>query len=130
MIVCLALVLFGIALAGVLFFTSDWKVAADPAGFVAAMKAPDIKTQPKDASAAKGEIVVFKVSVSGRGLSYQWQYSKNGGTTWVDWNEKTSAGLRVKVGSSNDGYLYRVVVRNAAGTVTSDTAKLTLERAE
>lgn len=85
---------------------------------------PTITTQPKSAGAVVGEAVTFKVVASGSGLSYQWQYSSDGGSTWTNMSGKTSATLKVTVTDSVDGYKYRCKVTNKAGTVTSSSAKL------
>ena len=86
---------------------------------------PVIKTQPKDASAVKGNTATFSVTATGIGLTYQWQYSKDNGATWNMWSGKTSSSVTATAGS-NSGWLYRCIVKNAAGSVTSSSAKLTV----
>ncbi|MCD8120109.1 MAG: hypothetical protein LUE29_11660, partial [Lachnospiraceae bacterium] len=59
-------------------------------------------------------------------VTYQWQYSTNGGTTWVN-SVGTSASYRVDVYTRKNGYLYRCIVTDAEGnSLTSDIAELTV----
>ena len=86
---------------------------------------PTITTQPSNAAAALGQSTTFKVVTTGA-TSYQWQYSKNNGASWTTWSGKTSASLTVTASTTNNGCLYRCVVTNAAGSVTSNKAQLTV----
>ena len=89
---------------------------------------PKISTQPGAVSAENGKYVTFSVVAAGGGLGYQWQVSKDGGTTWKDCSSvgynhsmfsfKTQAGF--------NSWLYRCVVTSPKGTVTSSAAKLTV----
>jgi len=85
-----------------------------------------ITENPADATVAVGENAEFRVSALGENLSYQWQYSADGGTTWADSAEETAtaATLRFTASKSYDGYLYRCVVTNASGSMTSPPATL------
>ncbi|MCR5552655.1 MAG: immunoglobulin domain-containing protein [Oscillospiraceae bacterium] len=87
---------------------------------------PTITAQPEDASVKLGQTVTFRVTASGSGLSYQWYYSLNAGSSWTAWSGKTSASLTVTGKTSNDGCLYRCEVRNSSGSVVSRAAKLTV----
>ena len=86
---------------------------------------PVITAQPKAASVVAGNTATFSVTATGAELTYQWQYSKDNGTTWNNWSGKTASSASVTAGTGNNGYLYRVIVKNAAGSVTSSSAKLT-----
>ena len=88
---------------------------------------PVISTQPKNASAVLGKTATFQVAATGSGLTYQWQYSKNSGSTWLTWSGKTSSSVTVNATANNSGWLYRCIVKNAAGSVTSSSAKLTVK---
>ena len=88
--------------------------------------APAITVQPKAATVAAGASATFKVTAEGTGLSYQWQYSTDNGSTWKTWSGKTSASVSVKAGETNNGTCYRVTVKNAEGSVNSSSAKLTV----
>ncbi len=92
---------------------------------VTSTAAPTITTQPANKTVAAGEKATFRVVASGTGLTYQWQYSKNG-TTWTDKAGATSASYTVTAKASYNGMLYRCIVTNAGGSVTSGTAKLTV----
>ena len=86
---------------------------------------PTITTQPANTTVVQGKTATFKVVASGTGLSYQWQYKKVGESGWTNWAGKTSATVTCTAGVSNNGCQYRCVVKNAAGSVTSNIAKLT-----
>ena len=89
---------------------------------------PKITTQPSSVTAAAGKTVKFTVKASGGALSYQWQYSKDNGATWSNstMTGYKTATLSVEVTSARNGYRYRCVVKNAAGSATSGSAKLTV----
>lgn len=88
-----------------------------------------ITGQPQSVSAAVGQAVTFVVTATGRNLTFQWQYSRDGGTTWTD-SPATGSDtpvLSVPVTASRDGYMYRCVVTDIAGSVAiSDAATLTV----
>ena len=88
---------------------------------------PSITTQPGDATVKVGETATFTVAASGTGLTYQWQIDRNDGKRWVNidgaiaMNYTTSA-----VDISCNGFKYQCVLRNSAGSVTSNPAVLTV----
>lgn len=86
--------------------------------------APSITTQPSDKTAAVGKTATFSVTAAGTPLpTYQWQIDRGSG-----WDDIAGATERTyttgAVTLANDGYYYRVVVTNAAGHVTSQSAAL------
>ncbi len=87
--------------------------------------APVITTQPKAQTAAVGAKATFKVVASGTGLTYQWQYSRNG-TSWTDKAGATSASYTVTAKASYNGLYYRCKVSNSGGEVFSSKARLTV----
>ena len=89
---------------------------------------PTITTQPVSASAVLGGYADFTVEATGHGtLSYQWQQLKVGSSTWGNITDNgTSPTLTVRAYSDRDGRKYRCVVTNAAGSVTSNAAVLTV----
>ncbi|MBR5701688.1 MAG: hypothetical protein IKX47_04420 [Oscillospiraceae bacterium] len=95
---------------------------------VTAVAAPVITTQPKAQTAAAGATATFKVVASGTGLTYQWQYSKDG-TNWTNKTGATSASYTVTAKASYNGLYYRCKVSNAGGSVYSNKAKLTVTSA-
>jgi hypothetical protein len=83
---------------------------------------PSIQTQPLDQSVIVGQTATFSVSASGAApLTYQWQ--KNGvaisGATAASYTTPATV-------NSDDGSQFSVVVRNAAGSVTSGIAHLSV----
>jgi hypothetical protein len=84
--------------------------------------APTITTQPANQTVNAGLTATFSVTASGTiPLSYQWQ--KNGAPI----SGATATSYTTPVTTTADGgELFRVVVSNAAGNVTSNTAMLTV----
>ena len=88
-----------------------------------------ITAQPEAQTVASGAKATFTVGASGTGLTYQWQYSANGGSTWSNTTLSgyNTATLKVTASSTVNGRQYRCIVTDANGdTVTSDGAKLTV----
>jgi len=84
--------------------------------------APTITTQPVNQTVSAGQTATFSVVAGGTApLTYQWQ--KNGsGITGA-----TAASYTTPVTTTADsGELFRVVVNNSAGNVTSNSATLTV----
>lgn len=82
--------------------------------------APTIATQPADATIVVGQSATFTVAAAGPGpLSYQWTRdgSAIGGATGSSYSVSTSD-------RTLDGAVYRVVVSNPAGSITSAAAIL------
>ena len=94
---------------------------------VTAVVAPAIAAQPRAQTAAVGETAAFTVAASGTGLQYQWQYSNNNGLTWTNKTGSTSATHTVTVKASYNGMLYRCVIKNSAGSVTTEAVRLTVD---
>ena len=88
---------------------------------------PKIVVQPKAVSVKSGKTAKFTIVAAGASLKYQWYYSKNAGKTWTKMSGKTAATLSVKGSKTNNGYLYRCIVKNSKGSVTSKNAKLTVK---
>ena len=90
---------------------------------------PVITTQPADKSAKIGDTVKFTVAASGAGLKKQWQYSKDGGKTWVNsgasGNKTFTLSFNVTAGFNK--LQYRCVITDANGkVVNSNPATLTV----
>ena len=91
---------------------------------------PNITTQPASVTAAAGTTVKFTVTAIGENLSYQWQYSTNG-TSWANVTNTACSGMKTNTLTvpailARNGYQYRCKVTNAAGSVTSSAATLTV----
>ena len=69
----------------------------------------NIVTQPTDCSAQYGEQVSFTVKADGEGLTYQWQYSDDGGKTWKR-STITKATYAVTLSKSNVNRMVRCIV--------------------
>ena len=84
--------------------------------------APNITTQPANATVTAGQTATFSVTASGTApLSYQWR--RNGTSI----SGATSASYTTPAATSGDnGALFSVVVTNSAGSVTSSNATLTV----
>ncbi len=86
--------------------------------------APTISTQPTDANVATGSSAAFSVTAAGSApLAYQWR--KAG----VALPGETSATLAFAGVTPADAGAFDVVVTNAAGSITSRTARLTVTTA-
>ncbi len=84
--------------------------------------APAIQTQPADQSVTVGQTAGFSVVASGTApLTYQWQ--KNG---LAIGGANNSTYVTPSTANSDDGSLFNVIVKNAAGTATSATAHLSV----
>jgi hypothetical protein len=81
--------------------------------------APVIDSQPQSASIREGDTHLFSVKASGSGLSYQWEALA--GRAWSVIDKATQQTYSTGVAGS-----YRVVVRNSAGSATSEAATLTV----
>ena len=84
------------------------------------MDPPTITVQPAPQSIALGEPASFTVTATGDNLSYQWQ--KDG----ADISGATSATYTISSVMESDEGMYRCVVRNAVGMMTSELASLTV----
>jgi len=88
----------------------------------ATVKGPTITTQPVSQTVTAGQPATFSVSATGTApLSYQWQK----GVTPISGATGASYITPPTTGGDN-GALFRVVVSNAAGSVTSTAATLTV----
>ena len=90
-----------------------------------------ITEQPASKSVTIGENVVFKVSATGSGLTYQWQLKKPGADVWMDsgmTGVKTN-NITVQGTTARDGYQNRCVVTDVTGkAIISDIATLTITK--
>src|SRR5437867_4833403 len=116
---------FDIAPDGSLYYLSNsrpgavghvWRVAPE------ASLAPSISVPPDDAAVSRGQPATFSVTATGTApLSYQWQRDR------VDIPGATSVSYTLASTTLADtGAKFRVVVSNAAGSVTSADATLTV----
>lgn len=89
-----------------------------------------INTNPFDASACPGSNVQFNVTASGTNLSYQWQISTDGGSTWTDISGATTNSYSANaITAAMNNNRYRVLVSNSCSSAatTSAAAILTVQ---
>lgn len=90
---------------------------------------PAINTQPASATICAGAANTFSVAATtGVGtLSYQWQVSTDGGTTYTNIAGATSSSFaQTNIPVGQNGYRFRVIVTAGCGSVTSTAAVLTV----
>ncbi len=89
--------------------------------------APAISAQPKDVSVITGEKAIFEVTATGTDVTYQWQIDRNDGKGFADITGANGASYTTGVTDKDcNGFKYRCVIRNAAGSVTTAAATLTV----
>ncbi|MBS1773589.1 MAG: hypothetical protein JST82_12080, partial [Bacteroidetes bacterium] len=96
--------------------------------------APVVTTSPSNTTACPGSATSFTVAATGAGLTYQWQFSPNGGVGWSNltnsapYSNVTTATLGINPASvSMNGYLYRCLVNGTCSPSTlSGNAMLTV----
>ena len=89
------------------------------------MLKPTITRQPISQTVIAGEKVSFKVVATGA-TSYQWYYKKPNATSWTK-STKTTATYSLTAKETHNGYQYKCLVSNDAGSVWSDVAVLTVK---
>jgi len=96
-----------------------------------AVVAPAIVAQPADQAVVAPASATFNVTATGTSLSYDWQVSTDGGTTFTDVAGAPDAPSLTIASSAvgQSGQRYRVRVSNPAGSVTSNPALLTVTAA-
>lgn len=109
-------------------FTNAAGNATSGAATLTANTGPAITTQPTDQTTNAGGAATFTAAAGGSPApSVRWQVSSDGGTTWTDIDLATSPTLSLaNVPAADDGNLYRAIFTNAAGSSTTDRAKLTV----
>ena len=92
---------------------------------------PSVTSQPQSSEAKEGDSVTFAVTSSGTApLLCQWQVDKNDGAGWNNISGAVSASYTVQnVTPEQDGWKYRCVITNTAGTAESNAAVLTVKEA-
>ncbi|HMT74197.1 MAG TPA: zinc-dependent metalloprotease family protein [Chitinophagaceae bacterium] len=90
---------------------------------------PSISAHPANATICEGAANTFSVTATtGIGaLTYQWQLSTNGGSTWGNITGATAATYaQASIPAGQNGYRFRVIVTAGCGSVTSNVAVLTV----
>jgi hypothetical protein len=111
----------------VVISNSSGTVTSNPASLTVSVAtvAPSITSQPTSQTVTAGQIATFSVTASGTApLNYQWQ--KNGANI----SGATSSSYTTPATTSGDsGSVFQVVVTNTKGSVTSNSASLTVASA-
>lgn len=96
--------------------------------------APSFTTQPADVAVTEPATASFTVAATGTPApTLQWQVSTDGGTTWANvttgsgTNSATYTTAATAIGMN--GWRYRALATNSAGTTPSNTARLTVNTA-
>lgn len=88
---------------------------------------PSITTQPAAQSVSAGGAAAFSIAASGSApLTYEWQVSSDSGLNWSSAGA-TAASYTFSAALPQCGESYRCVVSNIYGSVTSNTAVLTVK---
>ena len=92
---------------------------------------PAVTKQPQSTTVEEGQSATFEATASGfPAPTVQWQSSSDGGATWSNVSGATSTQLTLaSVKTSSNGKQYRAVFKNTAGSVTSEAATLTVQKA-
>jgi alpha-tubulin suppressor-like RCC1 family protein len=90
--------------------------------------APAVTKQPSSVTVNEGQSAVFEATASGFPTpTVQWQVSTDGGGTWSPIEADTTNRLTIASASTaEDGFQYRAIFTNAAGSVASQAATLTV----
>ncbi len=92
-----------------------------------ALSQPVIDSQPKDLTALAGTDAVFSVVATGTPpLSYQWRRFIGGTTSLVLTGATEATLILPAITYSQNGFRYSVIVSKTTGSVTSQTARLTV----
>jgi len=104
-------------------------LVAGPAS--AANSPPKITKQPVNLTVEEGQPASFTATASGTPTpTVQWELSTNAGVSWTAIEGATSTTLMIPSAvTAENGYQFRAVFTNVAGTVTSKAATLTVRRA-
>ncbi len=85
---------------------------------------PGITTQPTNQTVSAGGTATFKVTAAGA-AAYQWYYRKSASEAWVSVkNNGSSSTYNLITLATHNGYQFRCEVKNAAGSVYTNTVTL------
>jgi hypothetical protein len=87
-----------------------------------------ITAQPTNQTVCSNTNATFSITATSSGtLTYQWELSTNGGTSWTPVSGETNASIVLTgLTSANTGNQYRCVVSDGSATVNSNAATLTV----
>lgn len=94
---------------------------------VASSAPPTVTAQPSNVSSCVGTSATFTTASSTAGVSYQWQVSTNGGTTWTDIAGETSSTYTIAaVALTANNNQYRAVITTQCGLINTNAATLSV----
>jgi uncharacterized repeat protein (TIGR01451 family) len=81
---------------------------------------PVINTQPQSVTVCNGNNHTFRVTAQGTNISYQWQVSANGGSSWSNIGGATADSFRLtSVNSTLDNNRYRVIINGTCAPLAT-----------
>jgi hypothetical protein len=88
-----------------------------------------VTRNPSNATVNAGQTATFTATATGNPTpAVQWQVSTNGGTSFSNISGATGTALTLtNTTAGQNGYLYRAVFTNSAGTATTTVARLTVQ---
>ncbi|MBQ8974719.1 MAG: immunoglobulin domain-containing protein, partial [Oscillospiraceae bacterium] len=93
------------------------------------VSALNIIRQPKNVVGTRNSKVDLTVTAKGTNLSYQWQHSEDGGTTWKNsgYTGNKTAAMTITINATSAGRIFRCVITDASGsTATTNTVTVTI----
>jgi hypothetical protein len=88
---------------------------------------PTITAQPVSVTVNAGETATFKVTAK-NASSYRWYYRVSSSDAWTEvYSNGTSATYQLATKEKHNGYQYRCLVKNNAGSVYSAIVTLTVQ---
>ncbi len=84
--------------------------------------------QPVHVTMEESNLVSFGILAGGTELTYQWQYSTDGGATYHDLVGETGTSYTTTADLDMNGYQYLCVINGTCGEESSNPATLTVER--
>jgi len=108
-------------------FTNSVGPATTAAATLTVNTLPAITTQPANQAVTVGQTATFTAAATGSPTpTVQWQVSTDNGVTFGNVSGATSTTLSFTSASSQNGYQYRAVFMNSAGTAMTRAATLTV----
>lgn len=94
----------------------------------APISVPVITTQPQMTTVKAGQTATFTVEATGEELVYQWQIDRNDGNGFVDITGAANTSYTTgETDKDCNGFRYRCVISNSAGSVMTEEAGLTVQ---
>jgi hypothetical protein len=88
------------------------------------LSSPQLTNSPQNVQVCENSNHVFSASASGDGITYRWQISTDGGTSFRDTGTNTSNFAINGVNLTNNNNLYRVIVSGTCANPDTSTAAL------